>query len=109
MHARDARAAGETEQRLYLLSAWRQAPVYSDRERAALAWGEAVTQISTSKATDDLYAEVRRHFDEKALLDLTLAFIGMNGWNRLAIAFRTEFPPATPTVGAPAEPAVEGT
>ena len=109
MHARDARAAGETEQRLYLLSAWREAPVYSDRERAALAWAETMTQISTSEVTDDLYAEVRRHFDEKALLDLTLAIIGINGWNRLAIAFRTEFPPATPAVGAPPEPAVKGT
>jgi AhpD family alkylhydroperoxidase len=99
MHTRDARVAGETEQRLYLLSAWREAPVYSDRERAALAWAEAVTQISTSHVTDDLYVEVRRHFDEKELVDLTLAVIGINGWNRLAIAFRTELPPGTPGVG----------
>lgn len=88
MHTKEARAAGETEQRLYLLSAWREAPFYSDRERAALAWAEAVTKIATDDTSDDLYAEVRRHFDESALVDLTLAIIAINGWNRLAIPFR---------------------
>lgn len=90
MHTKDARAAGETEQRLYLLPAWREAPFYSDRERAALLWAEALTQISTNDVPDELYDEVRRHFDEKALVDLTLAIIGINGWNRLAVPFRLE-------------------
>jgi AhpD family alkylhydroperoxidase len=90
MHTKEARAAGETEQRLHLLPAWREAPFYSDRERAALAWAEAVTQISTNGVPDELYAEVRRHFDEKALVDLTLAIVGINGWNRLAVSFRSE-------------------
>jgi len=88
MHTKEARTAGETEQRLYLLPAWREAPLYSDRERAALAWAEAVTKISSDDTPDDLYAEVRRHFDDKALVDLTLAIIAINGWNRLAIPFR---------------------
>ena len=89
MHTKDARAAGETEQRLYLLSAWREAPFYSDRERVALAWAEAVTQISSRDVSDELYAQARKHFDEKALADLTLAIIAINGWNRFNIAFRT--------------------
>ena len=89
MHTKEARAGGETEQRLYLLAAWREAPIYSERERAALAWAEALTQISTNEVRDELYEEVRRHFDEKAIVDLSLAIIGINGWNRLAIPFRT--------------------
>jgi alkylhydroperoxidase family enzyme len=88
MHTKDARAAGETEQRLYLLSAWREAPFYSERERAALAWTEAVTRVSDGPIEDDLYAEVRHYFNEKELADLTLAVIAINGWNRLAISFR---------------------
>ncbi len=88
MHTKDARAAGETEQRLYLLSAWREAPFYSARERAALAWTEAVTRISDGPVEDELYEEVRRQFDEKELTDLTLAVVAINGWNRLAIPFR---------------------
>lgn len=90
MHTKDARAAGETEQRLHLLPAWREAPFYSDRERAALDWAETITQISTTGVPDELYAEVRRHFDERALVDLTLAIIAINGWNRLAVPFRSE-------------------
>jgi AhpD family alkylhydroperoxidase len=90
MHTKEARAAGETEQRLHLLPAWREAPCYSDRERAALAWAEALTQLSANGVPDELYAGVRRHFDEKALVDLTLAIIGINGWNRLAVPFRSE-------------------
>ena len=89
MHTKDARARGETEQRLYLLSAWREAPFYSERERAALAWTEAVTQVATHEVSDALYEEARRHFDEKALVDLTLAIIAINGWNRMNVAFRT--------------------
>jgi alkylhydroperoxidase family enzyme len=91
MHSKDARAAGETEQRLYLLNAWREAPFYSERERAALAWTEALTCISqTRDVPDALYAEVRKQFTEKELADLSLAVIAINGWNRLAIPFRSE-------------------
>jgi AhpD family alkylhydroperoxidase len=90
MHTKDARARGETEQRLYLLSAWREAPCYSERERAALAWTEAVTHIAPHGVSDAIYDEARRHFDEKALVDLTLAVIAINGWNRMNVAFRTE-------------------
>lgn len=90
MHSKDARALGETEQRLYLLAAWREAPFYSERERAALAWTEAITQIAVTGVPDALYAEVRRHFDEKTLVDLTLAIVAINGWNRMAVAFRSE-------------------
>lgn len=89
MHTKDARALGETEQRLYLLSAWREAPCYSERERAALAWAEALTLIANDPIPDALYAEARRHFDEKELVDLTFAVVAINGWNRLAIPFRT--------------------
>jgi len=89
MHTKDARARGETEQRLYLLPVWREAECYSDRERAALGWTEAVTRISTEEVSDTLYAEAREHFDEKALVDLTLAVIAINGWNRMNVAFRT--------------------
>lgn len=90
MHTKGARAAGETEQRLYLLPAWRETTLYSERERAALAWAEAVTQLAGREVPDDLYEEVRRQFDEKALVDLTLAIVAINGWNRLAVAFRSE-------------------
>lgn len=90
MHTKDARAAGETEQRLYLLSAWREAPFYTDRERAALAWTEAVTLITEGHVPDDVYEEARAHFNETELVDLTLAVVAINGWNRLAIAFRSE-------------------
>ena len=99
MHTKEARAAGETEQRLYLLPAWREAPFYSDRERAALGWAEAVTQLSTHDISDELYAEARRHFGEKALVDLTLAIIAINGWNRLAVPFRAETGSYRPSPG----------
>lgn len=92
MHTKDARAAGETEQRIYVLSAWREAPFYTPRERAALAWTEAVTQLGPHGIADDLYTATRRHFDEKELVDLTLAIIAINGWNRLAIAFHSPEP-----------------
>src|SRR5215218_6365627 len=90
MHTKDARAAGESEQRLYGLSAWREAPYYSDRERAALAWAEVVTNISESHASDEEYAAVGAHFGEEELVKLTMAIITINGWNRLSIAFRPE-------------------
>jgi AhpD family alkylhydroperoxidase len=89
MHSKDARAAGETEQRLYALNAWRETPFYSERERAALEWTEAVTLVSETHVPDETYNSVREHFSEKELVDLTLAIIAINGWNRLAISFRT--------------------
>jgi len=92
-HTKDARTHGETEQRLYLLNAWREAPLYSDRERAALAWTEAVTLISETHAPDDLYEEVRKHFSEAETTNLTILIGTINAWNRLSIAFRA-IPPA---------------
>jgi len=89
MHTKDARLEAESEQRLYALSAWHETPFYSDRERAALAWTEAVTRIGEHGVLDELYEEARRYFTEKELVDLTLAVITINGWNRLAISFRT--------------------
>ena len=88
MHTQDARVAGETEQRLYALSAWRETPFYTDRERAALAWAEAVTTLD-GHVPDAAYEEVRPHFSEKELADLTWAVVAINGWNRVAISFRT--------------------
>jgi AhpD family alkylhydroperoxidase len=90
MHSKDARAAGETEQRLYVLPAWREAPFYSARERAALAWTEAVTQVSSNDLPDALYQEVHQEFGDKGMVELTLAIIAINGWNRLAIGFRAD-------------------
>ena len=89
MHSKDARAAGESEQRLYALSAWRETPFYTDRERAALAWTEAITLISQTHAPDDVYEEAHRHFSEAEMVSLTLAVVAINGWNRLGIAFRS--------------------
>jgi 2-methylcitrate dehydratase len=89
MHTKDARAGGESEQRLYGLSAWRETPFYTDRERAALAWTEAVTLIAGAPVPDRLYEEARLRFSERELVDLTLALVAINGWNRLSIAFRT--------------------
>ena len=88
MHTKDARAAGETEQRLYTLSAWQETPFFTDRERAALAWTEAVTRVADTQVPDDVFERVRQQFTEKELADLTLAIVTINGWNRLAIAFR---------------------
>jgi AhpD family alkylhydroperoxidase len=89
MHSKDARAHGETEQRLYALNAWRETPFYTDRERAALAWTEALTLISQTHAPDDVYEEARRHFSELELVNLTMAIVTINSWNRLAIGFRS--------------------
>jgi AhpD family alkylhydroperoxidase len=88
MHTQDARKRGETEQRLYLLDAWREAPHYTDRERAALAWTEAVTLISETHAPDDVYNEVRAHFSEAETVNLTMLIATINSWNRLSISFR---------------------
>ena len=90
MHWKDARARGESEQRLYGLMAWRESPYYTERERAALAWTEAVTLIADSHVPDDLYEEVRQYFNETELANLTFALVAINGWNRLAISLRTE-------------------
>ncbi len=90
MHTKDARAAGETEQRLYGLDAWREAPYYSERERAALAWTEALTLIADNHVPDALYEQTRREFSEQELVDLTLAVVTINAWNRIAISFRSE-------------------
>jgi AhpD family alkylhydroperoxidase len=88
MHSKDLRAAGETEQRLYLLDAWREAPFYTERERAALAWAEAVTLVTEGHVPDDVYEQARAQFGEEELVNLTLAVVAINGWNRLSIAFR---------------------
>jgi AhpD family alkylhydroperoxidase len=88
MHTKDARLAGETEQRLYAIPVWRETPFFTPRERAALAWTEAVTEIS-SGVSDDLLELAHEHFTEKELVDLTMAVVAINGWNRLSIALRT--------------------
>jgi AhpD family alkylhydroperoxidase len=88
MHTKDARAAGETEQRLYATSVWRETPFFSERERAALAWTEAITLVSEEGVEDELFQGVGEHFSEKELVDLTLAVIAINGWNRIAVTFR---------------------
>jgi len=97
MHSKDARAAGETEQRLYALNAWEEAPFFTDRERAALAWTEALTLVSESHVPDAVYEEARKHFSEEELVNLSMAIVTINGWNRMAIAFR-----AVPGVYQPA-------
>ena len=99
MHTQDARKRGETEQRLYLLDAWHEAPVYADRERAALAWTEAVTLISDTHAPDDVYNEVRAHFSEAETVNLTMLIATINAWNRLAISFRA-MPPVRKAASA---------
>jgi AhpD family alkylhydroperoxidase len=87
MHSKDLRAAGETEQRLYLLSAWRESPFYTDKEQAALAWAEALTQLKTGLVADAVYNEALQHFTEAELIELTMAVIAINSYNRLNIAF----------------------
>ena len=89
MHWKDLRAAGETEQRLYGLDAWEESPYYSDRERAALLWTEAVTNVQDGHVPDAVYEQVRKHFTEAELPDLTLAITAINSWNRMNIAART--------------------
>lgn len=88
MHSKDARAAGETEQRLYGLNAWRETPYYTDRERAALAWTEALTNIQQGHVPDAVFDEVRKHFSDEEIANLTLAVNQINAWNRIAISFR---------------------
>jgi AhpD family alkylhydroperoxidase len=98
MHVRDARAQGEREERLHLLPAWREAPLYTAREQAALAWTEAVTLVTDGHVPDAVYEAARQEFGEKELVDLTYAVVAINGWNRLAIAFRK--PPEVAGVAA---------
>lgn len=101
MHTKDARAGGETEQRLYALAAWRETPFFTERERAALAWTEALTTIADGGVPDGVYEATRAHFGERDLVDLTLAIVATNGWNRLAVAFRTpagDYDPASAPV-----------
>ena len=88
MHTKDARAGGETEQRLYAVTVWEETPFFSERERAALAWTEAITLVGKDHVPDEVYQQARRSFSEKELVDLTLAIVAINGWNRLAISFR---------------------
>lgn len=89
MHSKDARAHGESEQRLYALSAWRETPFFTDRERAALAWTEAMTLVNQGHVPDEVFNEVRPHFTDAELINLSLAVVTINGWNRLAIGFRS--------------------
>jgi alkylhydroperoxidase family enzyme len=92
MHTRDARAAGETEQRIYLLDAWHESPLYTDRERGALAWTDALTRISETHAPDADYQMARAQFSEEELVKLTLLIGTINAWNRIAIGFRAVHP-----------------
>ncbi len=89
MHSKDARARGEAEQRLHVLAAWREAPFYSERERAALAWCEALTLLPQTGAPDESYAQVREQFDAEEIVALTLAIVAINGWNRFAVGLRS--------------------
>ena len=90
MHTKDARVEGESEQRLYLVQAWREAPFYTERERAALEWTESLTLIAENQVPDDVYERIHQHFSDQELVSLTLAVVAINGWNRFAISFRTE-------------------
>ncbi|MDP3581621.1 MAG: carboxymuconolactone decarboxylase family protein [Ignavibacteria bacterium] len=90
MHSKDLRATGETEQRLYMLDAWEEAPLYTQRERAALAWAEAVTKVAEGHVPDEIYEEAQKQFSEEELIDLTMAVISINSYNRINVAFRTK-------------------
>ena len=90
MHSKDARAAGETEQRLYLLNAWEESPFYTERERAALLWAETLTRVSENHAPDHIYDEVHKQFNDAEMVALSMAIVAINGWNRLAIGFRAD-------------------
>jgi len=105
MHTKDARAKGETEQRLFAVPVWRETPFFGPRERAALAWTEAVTEIGRGGVSDALYDEARAQFSDKELVDLTAAVIAINAWNRLAVTFRPavgEYKPAAVATSASA-------
>jgi AhpD family alkylhydroperoxidase len=100
MHSKDLRAKGESEHRLYVLNAWREAPFYTSRERAALAWAEALTKLHGGPVADDIYAEAREQFTEEELIDLTMAVITINGYNRINLAFPNPATVGTYQVGA---------
>jgi AhpD family alkylhydroperoxidase len=106
MHTKDARAAGESEQRIYALSAWRETPFYTERERAALEWTEAVTLLADTQAPDDVYERVAAQFDEDELVALTFAVVVINSWNRLAVSFRAPVGAYQPKARAAAAAAV---
>jgi AhpD family alkylhydroperoxidase len=101
MHTKDARAQGETEQRLYALNAWRETPFYTDRERAALEWTEQLTLIAGRGVPDELYARMREYFSEAEMVNLTLAVVQINAWNRIAISFQSEVGSYQPAQGHP--------
>jgi AhpD family alkylhydroperoxidase len=112
MHSKDLRARGESEQRLYVLDAWREAPFYTARERAALAWAEAVTSIPGGQVPDEVYAGARQQFSEEELIDLTLAVITINSYNRINIAFRVQaggYQPAGHAASASIDPVAQTT
>ena len=94
MHTAEARSKGETEERLYLLDAWRESPLYSERERAALAWTEALTLVAETRAPDDVYAALKEQFTEEEQVKLTLLIVAINGWNRIQVGFRGVHPVA---------------
>ena len=100
MHTKDARLAGETEQRIYALNAWRETPFFTDRERAALEWTEAVTRVAESHVPDEIHERVATHFDEGDLVALTFAVVVINSWNRLAVSFRAPAGTYQPTAVA---------
>jgi AhpD family alkylhydroperoxidase len=102
MYTKDARAHGETEQRLYGLAAWRETPFYTQRERAALAWTDAVTLVSETHVPDDVFEAARAQFSEEELVDLTIVAVTINGWNRIAISFRSEVGSYQPRDGSKA-------
>lgn len=104
MHTRDARAHGETEERLYLLDAWRESPLYSPRERAALAWTETLTLLSETHAPDDVYALLAEQFSEEEQVKLTLLIAAINSWNRIAVGFRSVHPVGAKSVGVGVQP-----
>jgi AhpD family alkylhydroperoxidase len=89
MHSKDLRHEGESEQRIYLLSAWRESPFYTDRERAALAWAESVTLLADTHVPDEVYEQARKEFSEEEMIDLTMLVVAINSWNRANVAFRT--------------------
>ncbi|MGH9325631.1 MAG: carboxymuconolactone decarboxylase family protein [Terriglobia bacterium] len=112
MHTKDARARGESEQRLYAVAVWEDTPFFTERERAALAWTEAVTRISDTRVPDEVYEQACKHFSEKELVDLTLAVIAINGWNRLSVSFRKEagtYQPVAAVTGTGAKGATPAT
>jgi AhpD family alkylhydroperoxidase len=106
MHTKDARANGESEQRIYALNAWRETPFFNDRERAALAWTESLTLLTEGHVSDGVFEEVRRHFSDEEVVNLSMAVVAINSWNRLLTAFRAvpgEYQPAPRNTSATAQ------